>query len=131
MSRTPVILLLLAALALAGGAAAVVAAELGGEARPTILVPGGDADRGRAAIERYGCAACHMIPDVPGPQGGVGPDLANFAERRYIAGDEPNAPAELERWIQDPQAVEPGTIMPDLGVSAPEARDIAAYLYAH
>ncbi|PRY20191.1 hypothetical protein CLV70_12572 [Pseudosporangium ferrugineum] len=29
----------------------------------------------------------------------------------------------------DPQAVEPGTAMPDLGVTSTDARDIAAYLF--
>lgn len=33
------------------------------------------------------------------------------------------------QWVMNPQAVEPGTAMPDLGVSEPEARHIAAYLY--
>ncbi len=28
----------------------------------------------------------------------------------------------------DPQRIEPGTLMPDLGVSRAEARDIAKYL---
>ena len=31
----------------------------------------GDPDRGKAAIERYGCSACHNIPGVPGPKGMV------------------------------------------------------------
>jgi cytochrome c1 len=46
-----------------------------------------------------------------------------------VAGKLPNTPDQLVRWIQQPQAVEPGTAMPDLGVSLAEARDIAAYLY--
>lgn len=32
------------------------------------------------------------------------------------------------RWLQDPQSIEPATLMPDVGVSPHEARDIAAYL---
>jgi cytochrome c1 len=32
-------------------------------------------------------------------------------------------------WLQNPQAVEPGTVMPNLGLTEIEARDIAAYLY--
>jgi hypothetical protein len=35
----------------------------------------------------------------------------------------------LIQWIQDPQAVEPGTAMPNLGVDEAIARDTAAYLY--
>jgi hypothetical protein len=30
--------------------------------------------------------------------------------------------------LRDPPAVEPGTAMPDLGISAEQARNIAAYL---
>jgi cytochrome c len=32
--------------------------------------------------------------------------------------------------LRNPQSIEPGTIMPDLGLSESEARDIAAYLYS-
>ena len=40
-----------------------------------------------------------------------------------------NSPANLVRWIRDPQGVVPGNAMPNMGVSDAEARDIAAYLY--
>jgi cytochrome c len=46
-----------------------------------------------------------------------------------IAGEVPNWAHDLVRWISSPQSIEPGTAMPDLGVHAAEARDIAAYLY--
>jgi cytochrome c len=59
----------------------------------------------------------------------VGPPLTTFARRAYIAGQLPNQPENLIRWIQDPQAVEPGTAMPNLRVSPVVARDMAAYLY--
>lgn len=32
-------------------------------------------------------------------------------------------------WLQHPQAIVPGNAMPDMGLSAAEARDMAAYLY--
>jgi cytochrome c len=35
----------------------------------------------------------------------------------------------MVRWIQNPQTVDDKTAMPNLGVSARDARDIAAYLY--
>src|SRR5581483_6561824 len=78
-----------------------------------------------------GCGACHTIAAVDGADGKVGPPLAHFADRRYIAGELPNTPENLVRWIMDPQAVEPRTVMPDLDVGEPQARDIAAYLYRH
>lgn len=46
-----------------------------------------------------------------------------------IAGELPNSPANLVRWIKDPKSVEPGTDMPDLGLTDQQARDVAAYLY--
>jgi cytochrome c1 len=45
-----------------------------------------------------------------------------------LAGRLPNGPENLERWLRGPQAVKPGSAMPDLGVTERDARDIAAYL---
>jgi cytochrome c1 len=59
----------------------------------------------------------------------VGPPLENWSRRGFIAGELPNNGANLIRWIMDPQGVEPGTAMPELGVSEEQARDIAAYLF--
>jgi cytochrome c1 len=59
----------------------------------------------------------------------VGPPLTSFARRTYIAGEVPNTLEYLVRWIEMPQAIEPGTAMPNLGVTEDQARDIAAYLY--
>jgi cytochrome c1 len=56
--------------------------------------------------------------------------LDGFGLRSYIAGRIPNGRAALERWIVDPPSLVPGTLMPNLGVSAAEAHDIAAYLGA-
>lgn len=92
---------------------------------------GGDPARGRAMIQRYGCGSCHMIPGVPGARGTVGPSLAGLAERSYVGGVLMHTPENLVRWIVDPKGVDDKTAMPNLGVSRDDARDIAAYLYAH
>ncbi|HEU4629072.1 MAG TPA: hypothetical protein VFS08_04980 [Gemmatimonadaceae bacterium] len=111
-------------------AAVVVAtACVEGPAAESRAVPGGDAALGRAALERYGCGACHLVPGVRAARGMTGPPLTDFAHRAYVAGALPNEPDALVRWIMHPQAVEPGTVMPDLGVSEADARHIAAYLY--
>jgi cytochrome c len=99
--------------------------------RPRHEVAGGDAARGRVKIAAYGCGSCHSIGGVPGANSNVGPPLDAFAERSYIAGALPNTPESLVRWIMDPQGIEPGTAMPDLGVVERDARDIAAYLYGN
>lgn len=46
-----------------------------------------------------------------------------------LAGRVPNTPQDMIAWIQDPQAIEPGTAMPNLRVDERSARDMAAYLY--
>ncbi len=90
---------------------------------------GGDPGRGVQVIDRYGCGGCHTIPGVPGARGLVGPPLLWWSRRTFIAGELPNTPDNLIRWIRAPQSVEPGTAMPALGVTDEEARDAAAYLY--
>lgn len=89
----------------------------------------GRPDRGAELITRYGCGSCHTIPGINRADGLVGPPLTRFGARSYVAGQLPNNADNLRRWISDPQAVEPGTAMPNLGVTAIDAQDIAAYLY--
>jgi cytochrome c len=106
-----------------------VGAERGRSERVQDLLPGADPARGPALIEAYGCGECHTIAAVRGANGMVGPPLTNVARRGFIAGSLPTTPENLVRWIRDPQGVEPGTAMPDLGIGPEDARDLAAYLY--
>lgn len=94
-----------------------------------IALTGGDPDSGRRLVQRYGCAACHTIPGVPGSQGKVGPTLEGFAARVYIGGVTVNSPDTLIQWIEDPKSIDPKTAMPVTGISRAEARNVAAYLY--
>ncbi len=84
---------------------------------------------GRDLIASYGCGSCHTIPGVPGADSMAAPPLDHFYQRSYIAGRLPNTEDNLVQWLQDPPRLEPGTAMPNLGVSKDEARNIAAYLY--
>jgi len=93
------------------------------------VVEGGDAERGKAAIATYGCGSCHMIPGIENADGLVGPPLIHWSRRRIIAGEVPNDPERLITWLTVPQSIEPGTAMPNMGVTDGQARDIAAYLY--
>jgi cytochrome c len=93
-------------------------------------VPGGDASVGKRLIDQYQCGACHTIPGIPAAKGRVGPPLAAFGKRSYIAGRHPNDAQALMRWLMDPPAMKPGTLMPDLGLSEDDARHVAAYLYS-
>jgi len=92
-------------------------------------ITGGSAEAGRVAIGAYGCGACHSIPGIRGASGAVGPELGGIATRAQIGGHLPNTPAAMTRWLRHPQSVAPGNGMPDQGISASDARDIAAYLY--
>lgn len=91
----------------------------------------GDETRAPVALRRYGCGGCHTIPGIPGADGLVGGRLVDLRERVYIAGVVRNEPANLVQWIVDPPSLNPRTAMPVTGISAAEARDVAAYLYAH
>jgi cytochrome c len=90
---------------------------------------GGRPARGKEAIRHYGCASCHTIPGIRGANALVGPPLSGIASRAYVAGVLPNTPDNLIRWIRNPQQVDSLTAMPNTGVTAADARDIAAYLY--
>lgn len=106
-----------------------VQSEATGEASATGAAIG-DPERGRVAMQVHGCLQCHMIPGLVGkPHPHVGPTLGEAGSRRYIAGVLRNTPENMVRWIMDPQAVDPLSAMPDLGVPEALARDMAAYLY--
>ncbi|MFN7130751.1 MAG: c-type cytochrome [Myxococcales bacterium] len=95
---------------------------------PPRQVPGGDAARGRATIEKYGCTGCHSVPGI-NRESWVAPPLTNFGDRSFVAGVVSNNSENLIRWIENPKQIAPETAMPNLGVTEADARDIAAYLY--
>jgi cytochrome c len=112
------------------GALLTLPACVGGKvSRGYNIETGGDAARGKQLITQYRCGSCHWIPGIASAQGLVGPPLMMFARRTFIAGELPNTPENLEKWIENPPSVEPHTAMPNLGVGDEQARDIAAYLY--
>lgn len=92
-------------------------------------VPEGDPQRGWYLVQEHGCPACHTIPEVPGADTEVGPPLTDWASRRYIAGKLVNTPENLIAWLENPQAIEPGTAMPYIPMSDQDILDIAAYLF--
>ncbi len=89
----------------------------------------GDPYRGEAMFIQYGCGSCHGAKHVRKASGMVGPPLDGIAVRAMIAGKLDNNPDNLQQWIRNPQQVTPGSDMPDLHVSARDARDISAFLY--
>ena len=62
-------------------------------------------------------------------RGDIGPNLTHLASRMTLAAlTIPNTPPELAAWIRNPQAIKPGTRMPDLGLSTPQVHAIVTFL---
>jgi len=68
---------------------------------------------------KYGCQSCH-IADYKTDKGYVGPALAGVGSR-LTAG-------WIYRWLQDPETIRPGTIMPNFNMKGDDARDLTAFL---
>jgi cytochrome c oxidase subunit II len=101
-----------------------------------IQQPAAPADPAYAAGEKLfltkGCVGCHSLQAVNAPKGMIGPNLANVGARSYIgAGSFQNTDENLSRWIQNPQALKKGVLMPNLGVTPDEAKSLVAFLRAH
>jgi len=74
------------------------------------------------------CATCHAVGGTDA-DGQTGPNLTHFAQRATIAaGTLRNTPANLSRWLADPQAVKPGTNMPQVPMSPADRQALVAYL---
>jgi cytochrome c1 len=105
-----------------------------GAAAPTgaapVVDPGSPAAEGQLIIAGAPCVGCHTIPGIPGANGTVGPNLAGVASRTKIAGGAVanNGPDDLKKWILNPPAEKPGTLMPNLGLTDDQATKIVAYL---
>ena len=115
---------------LLGLACALGAAFLSGCQRLSASVPGlnPNAARGIELTNRYGCASCHEIPGAA-VTGYVGPTLRGVERRAYLAGGLPNTPEQMVELIRFPDRARPGTLMPNLRVPEPEARELARFLY--
>lgn len=87
-----------------------------------------ETEQARDLIRQHGCGSCHVVPDMPAPQGNTGPSLADQGRKAYVAGVLPNTPTMLAAFIHDPKRMNPPTAMPDLGVTTTDAQLIAAYL---
>ena len=94
--------------------------ELDDDSRPGI---GGDAARGQTLYRAAGCAACHAPQKTP-PDNiemmSAAPALERMAEKWK--------PGGLASFLQNPLQTRPHGRMPDFGLTAAEAADVAAYL---
>jgi len=115
--------------ALAAGMAVVACGNGQSAAYDAATIAHGSPGRGHDLIMQYGCGSCHTIPGIPGADATVAPPLTGIALRSYIGGVLTNTPDHMREWIMDPPKVDSLTAMPNMGVTAQDARDISAYLY--
>jgi cytochrome c oxidase subunit 2 len=83
---------------------------------------------GRRVFERTACLNCHAINGTNGT-GRFGPDLTHLMSRRTIAsGAVENNSQNLRLWIQNPDSIKPGSLMPAMKLSDPELDALVRYL---
>lgn len=87
----------------------------------------GDPVLGEQLVVGGSCAACHAIEGTSAA-GVVGPALTGFASQPQIADAVENTPENLALWLEDPQQVKPGTLMPDPGLNPTQIQHVIAYL---
>lgn len=103
-------------------------AWLAGQERAPVKPASGLALAGETQFMNDQCASCHTIAGTPA-QGTIGPNLTHLASRTGLASEEiPNNPRKLAAWIRNPQAIKPGSRMPDLGLDSKQVAAIVAYL---
>ena len=92
--------------------------------------------RGRALLDAKGCGVCHKMTGVEPLQASLLPSAVAVSDIPRAVRLAPDLRLSWDRWrastvvawLQRPSLLKPGTLMPDLGLSDGEARDIAAYI---
>jgi cytochrome c oxidase subunit 2 len=99
---------------------------LAAEAAPAADDPAGR--RGRAEFLALSCVNCHTVRGTPA-KGTFGPDLTHLMARKTLAsGMVENTPANLRRWVNNPQQVKPGCLMPAFALTEPNLGLAVDYL---
>jgi cytochrome c oxidase subunit 2 len=82
----------------------------------------------KAAFLGQSCVNCHQVRGTPA-KGTYAPDLTHLMARKTLAsGVIPNDPANLTRWVKDPQKIKPSCLMPAFGLSDREWDRVVDYL---
>jgi cytochrome c oxidase subunit II len=83
---------------------------------------------GRRVFESTSCVNCHAVGGTNGT-GRFGPDLTHLMSRRTIAaGAAENTSENLRLWIQNPDAIKPGSLMPAMKLSDEDLDALVRYL---
>ena len=85
------------------------------------------AQQDKSLFAQSACVGCHTIAGVSAGQ--IGPNLTHFGGRKSLAANlMPNTPANVARWIENPDHMKPGARMPNLGMTGEQSQALAAYL---
>lgn len=79
---------------------------------------------GQQIFSLKGCIGCHMINGLGA--NGPGPNLSTIGSQPYDA--LANDPEFLAKWLEDPQAMKPGTTMPRTQLTEAEINALVTYL---
>ena len=83
---------------------------------------------GRHLFESTACLNCHAINGTNGT-GRFGPDLTHLMSRSTLAaGAAENTPENLRLWIQNPDAIKTGSLMPAMKLNDAELDSLVRYL---
>ena len=86
------------------------------------------AAEGQAVFMHNACINCHTIAGTVAT-GRFGPDLTHLASRDTIAsGAIENTPENLRKWIDDPNSMKPGCLMPAMHLNGRDLDAVTAYL---
>jgi cytochrome c oxidase subunit II len=86
------------------------------------------AAEGQTVFMHNACINCHTIAGTVAT-GRFGPDLTHLASRDTIAsGPIQNTPENLRKWIDDPNSMKPGSLMPSMHLNNHDLDVITAYL---
>jgi cytochrome c oxidase subunit 2 len=86
------------------------------------------ATEGQRIFETTDCVNCHTVSGTVA-DGQFGPDLTHLMSRDTIAsGAALNTPENLKTWIQDPDAIKPGSLMPAMKLNDRDLNALTAYL---
>jgi cytochrome c oxidase subunit II len=83
---------------------------------------------GRGIFETTACVNCHAVSGTIA-DGHFGPDLTHLMSRDTIAsGAAPNTRENLRAWIQNPNTIKPGSLMPAMQLNERDLDALTAYL---
>ncbi len=98
------------------------------ETAPPVAPASTELNQGQQIFLSSSCVYCHTVAGTSA-NGTTGPDLTHVGSRQYIAaGVLPNTPGTLGGWIENPQQIKPGNLMPPSEFSGPDLQLLIEYL---